>query len=114
MLAVAAGTVAVLAALAVGDWLRPPGDRTHLGRFVQTVLDGGGADVVTRKIEQNLGIVTSSPVQLVLPLVAVAVAVVLAGPAAGDSNGWPSPTNARRRCVPGWPLSPCCSSRVSL
>ncbi len=79
-LAVAAGTVAVLGALAVGDWLRPPGSRTHLGRFVQTVLDGGGWDVVTRKAEQNLGIVTSSPVQLVLPLVAVAVAVALARP----------------------------------
>ncbi len=80
VLAVAAGTVAVLAALALGDWLRPPADRTHLGRFVQTVLDGGGADVLTRKVEQNLAIVTSSPVQLVLPLVAVGVAVVLARP----------------------------------
>ncbi len=80
VLAVGVGTVAVLAVLALGDWLRPPGDRTHLGRFVQTVLDGGGLDVVTRKIEQNLGIVTSSPVQLVLPLVGVAVAVVLASP----------------------------------
>ena len=50
-----------------GDWLRPPASRTHLGRFVQTVLDGGGADVVFRKAEQNLAIVTSSPFQLVLP-----------------------------------------------
>jgi hypothetical protein len=79
-LAVAAGTVGVLAALAVGDWLRPEGSRTHLGRFVQTVLDGGGADVVARKAEQNLGIVTSSPFQFVLPLVAVAVGVALARP----------------------------------
>ncbi len=79
-LAVAAATVAVLGALALGDWLRPPASRTHFGRFVQTVLDGGGWDVVTRKAEQNLGIVTSSPVQLVLPLVAVAVAVALARP----------------------------------
>jgi hypothetical protein len=80
VLAVAAGTVAVLAVLAVGDWLRPASDRTHLGRFVQTVLAGGGWDVVTRKIEQNIGIVTSSPVQLVLPLIAVALGVVLARP----------------------------------
>jgi hypothetical protein len=80
VLAVVAGTVGVLALLAVGDWLRPPSDRTHLGRFVQTVLDGGGWDVVTRKAEQNLGIVTSSPFQLVLPLVAIVVAVVLARP----------------------------------
>jgi hypothetical protein len=80
VLAVVAGTVAVLAVLAVGDWLRPQAARTHLGGFVQTVLDGGGWDVVRRKAEQNLAILTSSPVQLVLPLVAIAVAVVLARP----------------------------------
>jgi hypothetical protein len=78
--AVLAGTLAVLAVLAVGDWLRPPDRRSHLGRFVQTVLDGGGWDIVTRKLDQNLGIVTSSPVQLVLPLVAVVVGVALARP----------------------------------
>ena len=100
--------------LAVGDWLRPPASRTHLGRFVQTVLDGGGLDVVSRKAEQNLGIVTSSPVQLVLPLVAVAVGgrAGAAGPLAARLARR-SPTNARPRCGPGWPLSPCCSSRVS-
>jgi len=87
VLAVAVGTVAVLAALAVGGWLRPPQSRTHLGRFVQTVLDGGGADVVFRKAEQNLAIVTSSPFQLVLPLVAVAVAVALARPARWGLHG---------------------------
>ncbi|MGZ4613348.1 MAG: hypothetical protein ACXV1K_09305, partial [Kineosporiaceae bacterium] len=42
VLAVLAGTVAVLAVLAVGDWLRPPDQRTHLGRYVQTLLEGGG------------------------------------------------------------------------
>lgn len=78
--AVVAGTVAVLAVLAVGDWLRPPDQRTHLGRFVQTVLDGGGWDVVTRKLDQNLGIVTGSPVQLVLPLITLAVGIALARP----------------------------------
>ena len=60
--------------------LRPPENRTHLGRFVQTVLDGGGWDVVSRKAAQNLGIVTSAPIQLLLPFVAVAVGVVLAHP----------------------------------
>jgi hypothetical protein len=78
--AVGLGTVVVLAVLAVGDWLRPQAGRTHLGRFVQTVLDGGGWAVVTRKAEQNLGIITSSPLQVVLPLLAVVVAVALARP----------------------------------
>ncbi len=81
VLVVGLGTGAVLAALAVGDWSRPPAARTHLGRFVQTVLDGGGWAVVTRKAEQNLGIITSSPVQLVLPLLAVVAGVALARPA---------------------------------
>jgi hypothetical protein len=80
VVAVIAGTVAVLVALAVGDWLRPPDRRTHLGQFVQTVIDGGGWDVVIRKLEQNVSVVTSAPVQLALPLIAVAVGVVLARP----------------------------------
>jgi hypothetical protein len=79
-IAVLLGTVGVLAVVAVGDWLRPPASRTHLGGFVQTVLDGGGWDVVSRKVEQNLGIVTSAPIQLLLPFIAVAVGVVLARP----------------------------------
>ena len=54
---------------------------------MQTVLDGGGADVVFRKAEQNLAIVTSSPFQLVLPLVAVAVGVVLARPHRSGLHG---------------------------
>ena len=49
--------VGVAAGLAVGvafaDWLRPPESRTHLGEFVQTVLDGGGWEVVSRKVAQN-------------------------------------------------------------
>ena len=80
VLAVAVGTVAVLALVAVGDWLRPSDRRTHLGRFVQTVLDGGGWDVVTRKASQNLDIVTSAPIQLLLPFIAVGIGVVLARP----------------------------------
>ena len=80
VLAVLAGTAAVLAVLAVGDWLRPPDQRTHLGRYVQTLLEGGGWDVVTRKLDQNLGIVTSSPIQVVLPLIALAVGLALARP----------------------------------
>ncbi|MGO1592311.1 hypothetical protein [Ancrocorticia sp.] len=36
------------------DYLRPATERSHLGRFIQTVLDGGGFDVVTRKLSQSL------------------------------------------------------------
>lgn len=48
----AAGAVMLVFLLA--DWLRPPEDRTHLGRFVDTVLDGGLGDVVGRKLSQNV------------------------------------------------------------
>ncbi|MGV8977137.1 MAG: hypothetical protein ACOH17_03765 [Cellulomonas sp.] len=47
-----AGAVTV-AALAAADYLRPADSRTHLGRFVETVLDGGAWQVVGRKLAQN-------------------------------------------------------------
>ncbi len=49
------GAAAVVAiSFSVIDWLRPPDERSHLGRFVETVLDGGLLDVVLRKLGQNL------------------------------------------------------------
>ena len=60
----AVGAVVVIS-FAVLDWLRPADSRTHLGRFVQTVLDGGLWPVVQRKVEQNVGTVSSSPLSLV-------------------------------------------------
>ncbi|WP_102509658.1 hypothetical protein [Sanguibacter massiliensis] len=55
-----AGAV-VVAAFAIADWLRPEAARTHLGAFVQQVLDGEGLDVVARKLSQNVGGIVSSP-----------------------------------------------------
>ncbi|MBX9245441.1 hypothetical protein ICW40_11560, partial [Actinotalea ferrariae] len=46
--------VAVVTAFAVLDWLRPADQRTHLGRFVDTVIDGGLGGVIARKLAQNL------------------------------------------------------------
>ena len=63
---VAAGAV-VVSGFAIADWLRPESSRTHLGRFVQSVLDGGLGDVVGRKLEQNFAILAIGwPVLLVL------------------------------------------------
>ncbi|WP_249667406.1 hypothetical protein [Cellulomonas fengjieae] len=58
------GLIALVGAVVVGgfavlDWLRPAADRTHLGRFFATVLDGGLWDVVERKIAVNLRVLTS-------------------------------------------------------
>ena len=42
------------------DWLRPPESRSHLGRFVQTAIDGGAATIILRKARQNWDILTST------------------------------------------------------
>jgi hypothetical protein len=40
--------------VAVLDWLRDPAQRSHLGRFVQQVIDGDAAEVVGRKMDYAL------------------------------------------------------------
>lgn len=77
--------VGVVAAVVVGgfavlDWLRPPAERTHLGRFFATVMDGGLWDVVVRKLSVNLRVLTSWR-YLVLAIGGVLVTLlVLRGP----------------------------------
>jgi hypothetical protein len=46
--------VVVIAAIAVADYLRPATDRTHLGVFVQQVLDGDAGPVLLRKLSAML------------------------------------------------------------
>ena len=62
------------------DWLRPPEQRSHLGRFVQTALDGGAWDIVARKLDQNMTLLFGNLVSLLVPVVLVASAYVLARP----------------------------------
>jgi hypothetical protein len=63
---VAVGTVAVL------DWMRPPDDRSHLGRFVEQVLTGEAWTVISRKAQANLDILLGSPLAWMLPVAMVA------------------------------------------
>ncbi len=44
-----ASAVAIAAAFSVLDWLRGPPARSHLGGFVQRVVDGDAIDIVVRK-----------------------------------------------------------------
>ncbi|GAB6900134.1 hypothetical protein JCM9957A_32240 [Kineosporia succinea] len=81
-LAIAAGTITVIVLLSVLDWLRGPEDRTHLGRFVQTVVDGGAWPVLRRKAEQNLRILFTSYLSWMLPFAVAFVVLVLARPVA--------------------------------
>ena len=103
-------TIAIIClagALAVGgiaglDWLRPASERTHLGRFFATVLDGGLWDVVYRKLEVNLRVLTSWR-YLVLAIGGVALtALVVTGPhpRRGDLLGKGSPMAGLRTAVP--------------
>lgn len=41
--------VALVAVIGVLDWLRPAAQRTHLGAFVQSVIDGGAVETILRK-----------------------------------------------------------------
>jgi hypothetical protein len=70
-------TVAALALLSVADWLRPADSRTHLGAFVQTLLDGDAWPVVERKLAQNLEILFGSWLSALLPVAAAFVVFVL-------------------------------------
>jgi hypothetical protein len=49
LLAIAGSAVLVIAVISVLDWLRGPDRRTHLGNFVQRILDGDAMDVISRK-----------------------------------------------------------------
>jgi hypothetical protein len=62
------------------DWLRPAESRSHLGRFVQTTLDGGAWDIVVRKLEQNITLLFGNPLSLLIPLALVLFAYGLARP----------------------------------
>ncbi|GAA0395627.1 hypothetical protein Acor_72240 [Acrocarpospora corrugata] len=75
----AAGAVLIVA-IAIADWLRPPDQRTHLGFFVQQVLQGEGGSVIGRKLGAMLGTLGNLPLTL-LSLVALAfLYLVLARP----------------------------------
>jgi hypothetical protein len=76
--AVLAGAAVVVVGFAVVDWTRPPDARTHLGRFVQTVLDGGLWPVVVRKATQNLEILFGNWLTL-LAIGGIALVVLVLG-----------------------------------
>ena len=68
---------------ALVDWSRAPADRTHLGRFVQDLVDGTAGPLLARKVSAVLDLVFLSPVTATLPFVAAAAAYLLLRPPAG-------------------------------
>jgi hypothetical protein len=74
---VGAGALAGLTAFATFDWHRPPDARSHLGTFVQQLVDGRATDVLWRKASTNLHSFTDSPLALLVPVALVIVLVLL-------------------------------------
>lgn len=74
----AAGVLAV-ATVATLDWLRPPAQRTHLGRFVEQLLTGEAWTVVSRKGQASVDIMRGSALAWMLPVAVLAV-LWLVGP----------------------------------
>ncbi len=73
--AMVAVAVLIVVIAAVADWLRPAGSRTHLGRFVQQMIDGSGWSVIGDKLWADITLVFGTPVT---PLVPIALIVVIA------------------------------------
>ncbi len=69
------------------DWLRPTEDRSHLGRFIQAIFDGGALDIVTRKLNQNIDILFGNyRLSLLVPVALIFVIYVLARPTSWGSR----------------------------
>lgn len=92
-------TVGVMAAFSVADWLRPAHDRTHLGNFVQTVIDGGVWDVIARKLGQNISNFFGTPLTFLAIAGVVLAVVVLTRPLREEHN--PNGTS-RASSAYGW------------
>ena len=104
VLLVAAVVVLGFAAL---DWMRPPADRTHLGRFVETVLDGGLWDVVVRKYGVQLRVLTLWRYVVLAVGGTLLTALVLLGPRPRSGVGLrgTSPMAGLRQAVPLLPAT---------
>lgn len=84
---IAAGVVALFFAVAGADWLRDPASRTHLGNFVQAMIDGTADDIVIRKAEQNWTILTSNmPLTLLVPAALLFTIYLMARPTSWGSR----------------------------
>ncbi|PKW27007.1 hypothetical protein [Phycicoccus duodecadis] len=84
---VVAGVVGLFLVVAGLDWLRAPAARSHLGRFVQAMLDGTADDIVVRKAQQNYDLLTADlPLNLLVPLALLVAIVLLARPTSWGSR----------------------------
>jgi hypothetical protein len=76
LLGVAAAAVAVTAAISWLDWRRGPDHRSHLGSFVQRILDGDATDIVARKAVTSVDTIIG-PVGIAAVLIGAALWVII-------------------------------------
>jgi hypothetical protein len=76
LLAIAGSAVLVIAVISVLDWLRGPDRRTHLGNFVQRILDGDAIDVISRKAVASAETI-ASPLGIASLLIGVVLWIVI-------------------------------------
>jgi hypothetical protein len=82
-----AAVAALFILVAFLDWLRPVASRSHLGRFFQTLIDGGAWEVISRKLAQNMAILFGNyPLTLLVPVALAFVIYVLARPTSWGSR----------------------------
>ncbi|GAA3121724.1 hypothetical protein GCM10020001_047590 [Nonomuraea salmonea] len=62
----------LVGALSVVDWLRPESERTHLGTFVQQIIDGEAWTIIGRKFGAMIGVTVGNWSLTLLSLVALA------------------------------------------
>ncbi|HEV7196252.1 MAG TPA: hypothetical protein VGN19_09950, partial [Pedococcus sp.] len=85
-LLVSVATVALFLLVGFLDWLRPAHSRSHLGRFIQSMIDGGAWDIVSRKLDANVAILQSSPLAALVPVALVCAIYLLARPTSWASR----------------------------
>jgi hypothetical protein len=85
-LLVSVATVVLFLLVGFLDWLRPAQSRSHLGRFIQSMIDGGAWDIVSRKLDANVAILQSSPLAALVPVALVCAIYLLARPSSWASR----------------------------
>lgn len=58
------------------DYQRPPDERSHLGRFIQTLLNGGGVEVISRKLSAAFFGMPWAVIAILLVVISVGVVVM--------------------------------------
>ncbi|HWG94594.1 MAG TPA: hypothetical protein VNU66_10255 [Mycobacteriales bacterium] len=92
--AAGAAGAAVVVVFGLLDLRRPADRRTHLGRFLQDVVDGRAGTVLVRKAGAVVDLLTANALTLLLPVVLAAAVLLVLRP--------PAPLRRLLDAVPAW------------